>query len=1633
MQHLNELTAESNWHDVAQWVRRNQLDQRALGLLKAWLIDHSTEVNFQDEQGNTLLHIAAASLNKEVIAVLIESGATPYLTNNQFQFPWHLIPDGTILEDLLSGNTSKLDTFHPLSPIASRVEMRRYLKEVLAECVNAISEQGWQYDMVPARLLIIVGRLVGRNVETLLMDPTIRVKLPAHVFEIGLNDVLVDAKMSKQQNAVKVDLEGFDTKLLLPIGFYSLFISLLKETFAASRGEQNEKLFEELVITFEMNLLLSYLDKRRTVAAHTDNDQTFKLLAADMLKKMTALQEGEELAIPSGWSEHSLYVNFFRKQDRYYLRVDNLGGGIRQSFTRHDYSTATQQARAHLAILRPLDQAGDAMLGYLANVLYYAFHLISGAPLTGNVEIQRQNILKKLYDSDHRIATNQRLQGQLLDDFAPLLRIQRVGNCVYKSYWARLRVRLGSSLLRTHVEPSYARLMMPNEMATEKHPAVMWPVVRGPIMQRVQSLMQRRSETILQTKRALDAVPTPLIAPHLQVIPEKKEGLFRFAEFLSVGKLFARPVSSPSSGQQQTDELPVNRLLILSPAGMGKSTLCRFLADQWGQSAAFLSSQFDAMIWLPLRELKSKGADAVYSVIDFVAAQCFDRPLYWYESVALKRMVESSKTLWVLDGLDELVLTPEIEPVFAELLQKRHSVITSRPNHPLLARVEPSQRLSLCHFSDEDIQRYVQACFPDAEQSRVLLSSLQANPMLYRMAQTPISLYLLCSLWAQNTSVLDNIHTLTQLHEQVFDWSLSKAYSRQYGPDAQVLNRLDVQRLYSDVLKVMDRLAFESLKGGRQVSLDAQLVQSIIKRLCGDDPAAQQQLFDKMRRTGLCLLDWHGGEFVHPTSQEFFAARYVMRKLMKKTNHANREVIEFIRRHKLNPDYQVLFAFVAGLLSEASMREVGRMKAKRMNALNAFFDILNQEPYALLGAQDKQTRLLMACFDETQCNSNIHCAAELIAVAKAYLESALLSDSGSRVQDFTGKTYLLAHDSLKQIVLEVLERAQPQNTHSVLAQLANMGDSVPLNQSILSKLLDIIAATDQPVASWFTQQQYARVVQILHANLPRLIALSKQQAGWSLIRIPEVLKLSTPRVAVGADIHALGLVAAIFKKLLVRAELAQKTRLCAKSAFFDLCTELCAHQDDSVLPALEALVSGFADALTLPIFESLYAAPLQVTAFFSVSTELYQFLSRMITRSVKAVRTEGAGIRYDEKRFALLNTLLGQLRALRLDEAKLEPIRNLFTAFFEQAATRYGTKQGSSRMIDVELLQLMGLSSLQFLMPTQYHDVLKCVYHFAQRSYTEVSASIGESASGKKSYDYTYREQFARQIASALRALGHLSIPRNVALSAGAHQVVSMLLSRLRMARGIHEAALYALARAFDVSGPAHIDEMLACEDALIQRVAKTLQPSYRHSRFPQSPMVQSYNLQQLYPYPVQAPYTQSTIDQDAFIAFCNQSANETIREQISTEPPVGFGLNLMPAAKPVVQTTYSLHQLSIRLLILAYLSSDKAALLDLLSQALEASGRSEVMLTAHSISLDGEALPVFNATEQQFNALFEVFVAAGPSDVRALYATSAAHLISIQAQLRGVQNQPLYRFFRPALNTITEAEENTTQNQLTL
>ena len=96
------------------------------------------------------------------------------------------------------------------------------------------------------------------------------------------------------------------------------------------------------------------------------------------------------------------------------------------------------------------------------------------------------------------------------------------------------------------------------------------------------------------------------------------------------------------------------QVFVFGRAGIGKSTFCRYTAYQWAVGSCW--PQYELLALIPLRRLTEKyyPPGKMYSLVDLVRRELFSLNLTEDEETQLKEKFDAEKTLWILDGYDEI-------------------------------------------------------------------------------------------------------------------------------------------------------------------------------------------------------------------------------------------------------------------------------------------------------------------------------------------------------------------------------------------------------------------------------------------------------------------------------------------------------------------------------------------------------------------------------------------------------------------------------------------------------------------------------------------------------------------------------------------------------------------------------------------------------------------------------------------------------------------------------------------------------------------------------------------------------------------------------------------------------------------
>ena len=197
---------------------------------------------------------------------------------------------------------------------------------------------------------------------------------------------------------------------------------------------------------------------------------------------------------------------------------------------------------------------------------------------------------------------------------------------------------------------------------------------------------------------------------------------------------------------------PIRRVLIEGGAGMGKTTLCISLFNDWVNGEIF--TEYELLLFLPLCEKKVGSASSLFELIESLELKVNSQKLVSY--VQDKR---GGGLLVIADGWNHLsesecqVGSFFHSLLFGNTLSLASVIVTSRPTASAILHNDSSnfvdRFIEVCGFNRESIEDHVRSEFASAQPHTAadadgLLARIDCNPELHSV---PISCTKLCQLW----------------------------------------------------------------------------------------------------------------------------------------------------------------------------------------------------------------------------------------------------------------------------------------------------------------------------------------------------------------------------------------------------------------------------------------------------------------------------------------------------------------------------------------------------------------------------------------------------------------------------------------------------------------------------------------------------------------------------------------------------------------------------------------------------------------------------------------------------------------------------------------------------------------------
>ena len=217
----------------------------------------------------------------------------------------------------------------------------------------------------------------------------------------------------------------------------------------------------------------------------------------------------------------------------------------------------------------------------------------------------------------------------------------------------------------------------------------------------------------------------------------------------------------------ESGKKPVRRILVEGDAGLGKTTFCTSVSEDWANGDLF--QEFELLLLLPLRHRKVASAGSLPELLKLLHSS---QKLCTTVAESLEEH-EGKKVLIIADGWDELGGSNRQEGsfvcdlLFGEILRFVSVVLTSRPSAsaPLQNLPYFDRFVEIRGFNKKSIRDYIQNEFQnDHEKGARLTKHLSNNPLINSVCSIPLDCAIVCFLWRTLDEALPS--TMTELYTQ---------------------------------------------------------------------------------------------------------------------------------------------------------------------------------------------------------------------------------------------------------------------------------------------------------------------------------------------------------------------------------------------------------------------------------------------------------------------------------------------------------------------------------------------------------------------------------------------------------------------------------------------------------------------------------------------------------------------------------------------------------------------------------------------------------------------------------------------------------------------------------------------------
>ena len=426
----------------------------------------------------------------------------------------------------------------------------------------------------------------------------------------------------------------------------------------------------------------------------------------------------------------------------------------------------------------------------------------------------------------------------------------------------------------------------------------------------VASLKKKYKERLLNCAKQWPPVSVEKLV-NLQLVEAKKKEGFR-AGLPQHGahndKVKRSPILHDDLFKVKEGKKPVRKLIVEGNAGIGKTTLCTMLTEEWASGKIFI--QFDCVLLLPLRERSVSTATTLPQLFKLLHSSERIRTSVTEE---LEER-EGEGVLIIADGWDELDQENRSDSsflytfLFGNIFRFLSVLLTSRPSASAdLHDIPTIDRLvEVVGFNEENVKQYIESEFEECpEKVSSLIEQLENNPVIQSVCSVPLNCAIICHLWHTFESglptTLTELYTLIVLNVVLRNIKKTNPFTSFIGLESFD----DIPTANREMFWLTCAFAFNCLLEYQLVFTENKVASILPQVLDSSDRFLCLGLL-QCARSLLPVGQGLSFHFVHLTIQEFLAALHLV-------TLPNEEKLKVSEAHAGNDRFGMVWRFVFGL------------------------------------------------------------------------------------------------------------------------------------------------------------------------------------------------------------------------------------------------------------------------------------------------------------------------------------------------------------------------------------------------------------------------------------------------------------------------------------------------------------------------------------------------------------------------------------------------------------------------------------------------------------------------------------------------------------------------------------------------